>query len=259
MGVAMVDEQKQPLWRRAWSVISTLDTLKDVGGMLLSLGGGAAAASRVSPTGKLWELNVHQALVTVSVFGFGSFAALSLWNVGWMAAPKFVRVWRRRFGETPQLIVTPRGGRAAVLEVENTGGVGALTAWGRIISVSAGFPFKRRDRFPMLWRSHWKNVMLAAPQGAVLRKGSPALVMWIAEHDMIVSGTIGGQATVMAICGGSGRVDAIHIDPKHGSPSVVIEIEIISEPPLDVPFVRYYKAEIKSGYKTEVELEEVTR
>jgi hypothetical protein len=57
----------------------------------------------------------------------------------------------------------PHGGKTAVLEIENSGGRGALTAWGRIVEVSDGFPFKKRDSYPMLWRLDWQDALMQAP------------------------------------------------------------------------------------------------
>jgi hypothetical protein len=80
--------------------------------------------------------------------------------------------------------------------------------------------------------------------------------MPIAGHEIVAVPQVGAQM-ILAIFGGPGKVDAIHIDPKHGSPAVTVEIKIVSEPPLRVPFLQRYRVQIPPDYQSAAELNEV--
>jgi len=80
-------------------------------------------------------------------------------------------------------------------------------------------------------------------------------MMWMAAHEMV---NVPNQppAFILAIFGGPDKVEAIHFDPRNGSPVVTMEVRIVSDPPLSSPFIRSYTAEIKE-WQSAVELKEV--
>jgi hypothetical protein len=167
------------------------------------------------------------------------------------------RWWRKAFYKPPFLTVTPYGGRIAILEISNSGGKAALTVWGRIVD-GGGWTSKHRGLYPMLWRPHFEEALLAAPKGAVLRAGSPPLALWVAGHEILnVAGML--PQTILAIFGGPGKVDAIHVDPKHGSPRLTIEVTIFCDPPTIDPWTRRYSVQIEKNYQSVVELGEITQ
>lgn len=250
-------DQKPVWWKRLWSVAGHWLQARDISAIvlgLLGIGGASTGVAITVPRAALSATAVERTAWTIAGGCGGGLLAIVLGYAGLWSAPRFVTRWRRTFGERPRLTVRPCGGKVAVLEIENSGGTCSLTAWGRILSVDGG-SFKKRDSYPMLWRMDWQRAYVAAPHGAVLRRIGPPLKMSIAEHDIVAAGAI--TESILAIDGGPGRVDAIHYNPKYGSPVVTIEIRIESEPPLEPPFRRTYTAHVPADYKHAIELGEV--
>lgn len=248
-------DSKRPLWKRAWSVISTLDTLSDIIKWLSALGGGSMGVLATNATARFGQFTIEWFASIVAAFCIGAIIGLSIVHVAIWVAPRLVKLFRRTFLSMPRIRVTPRGGQEAVLEIDNVGKTSAaLTAWGRIVSVSDGWDHKRQDIFPMLWIPHWQRAYVAAPDGAVSTPNRPPLKLAIAAHERINGPQ--GPATIFAVFGGPGKVDAINIDPKHGSPLLRIEVKVVSEPPMKEPFIQTYDVVIEPNYQRVVTLSE---
>ena len=251
-------DQKPVGWKRLWSFVGPwlqAREIRDIVISLLGLGGASTGVALTVPRVALSTV-VEQVAWTIAGGCGGGLLAIGFGYVVFWGTPRSVMLWRRTFCKPPCIQVLPCSGRTAVLEITNVGGRGSLTAWGRIISVSRGSVARKEDSYPMLWRPDWADAIIQAPQGAVSSPNGPPLKMLIAAHEVINHPAVGVN-TILALFGGPGKVDAIHIDPKHGSPIVTLEVRIISEPPLSHPFTQRYVAEIPPDYQSGVELKEV--